>query len=178
MATANAIAGAIAGARQIECTINGLGERAGNTSLEEVAMIIQQHRSLGFHTNIDSRQLNPMSRIISDVMRMPVQPNKAIVGSNAFSHSSGIHQDGFLKDALTYESINPDDVGADSSKILLTARSGRSALAFRFQKLGFQFDRDQVDNLYHEFVKVADLKKEVNDEDLSNLAKIFSRLAV
>ena len=178
MATANAIAGAIAGARQIECTINGLGERAGNTSLEEVAMIIQQHRSLGFHTNIDSRQLNPMSRIISDVMRMPVQPNKAIVGSNAFSHSSGIHQDGFLKDALTYESINPDDVGADSSKILLTARSGRSALAFRFQKLGFQFDRDQVDNLYHEFVKVADLKKEVNDEDLSNLAKIFSRQAV
>ena len=178
MATANAIAGAIAGARQIECTINGLGERAGNTSLEEVAMIIQQHRSLGFHTNIDSRQLNPMSRIISDVMRMPVQPNKAVVGSNAFSHSSGIHQDGFLKDALTYESINPDDVGADSSKILLTARSGRSALAFRFQKLGFQFDRDQVDNLYHEFVKVADLKKEVNDEDLSNLAKIFSRQAV
>jgi len=178
MATANAIAGAIAGARQIECTINGLGERAGNTSLEEVAMIIQQHRSLGFHTNIDSRQLNPMSRIISDVMRMPVQPNKAIVGSNAFSHSSGIHQDGFLKDALTYESINPDDVGADSSKILLTARSGRSALAFRFQKLGFQFDRDQVDNLYHEFVKVADLKKEVNDEDLSNLAKIFARQAV
>ncbi len=178
MATANAIAGAIAGARQIECTINGLGERAGNTSLEEVAMIIQQHRSLGFHTNIDSRQLNPMSRIISDVMRMPVQPNKAIVGSNAFSHSSGIHQDGFLKDALTYESINPDDVGADSSKILLTARSGRSALAFRFQKLGFQFDRDQVDNLYHEFVKVADIKKEVNDEDLSNLAKIFARQAV
>jgi len=178
MATANAIAGAIAGARQIECTINGLGERAGNTSLEEVAMIIQQHRSLGFHTNIDSRQLNPMSRIISDVMRMPVQPNKAIVGSNAFSHSSGIHQDGFLKDALTYESINPYDVGADSSKILLTARSGRSALAFRFQKLGFQFDRDQVDNLYHEFVKVADLKKEVNDEDLSNLAKIFARQAV
>lgn len=178
MATANAIAGIIAGARQIECTINGLGERAGNTSLEEVAMVIQQHRSLGFHTNIDSRQLNPMSRIVSDVMRMPVQPNKAIVGSNAFSHSSGIHQDGFLKDALTYESINPDDVGADSSKILLTARSGRSALAFRFQKLGFQFDRDQVDNLYHEFVKVADFKKEVNDDDLSNLAKIFSRQAV
>lgn len=178
MATANAIAGIIAGARQIECTINGLGERAGNTSLEEVAMIIQQHRSLGFHTNINSRQLNPISRIVSDVMRMPVQPNKAIVGSNAFSHSSGIHQDGFLKDALTYESINPEDVGADSSKILLTARSGRSALAFRFQKLGFQFDRDEVDNLYHEFVKVADHKKEVNDEDLAGLAKSYSRLAV
>lgn len=178
MATANAIAGIIAGARQIECTINGLGERAGNTSLEEVAMVIQQHKSLNFHTNIDSRQLNPMSRIVSDVMRMPVQPNKAIVGSNAFSHSSGIHQDGFLKDALTYESINPDDVGADSSKILLTARSGRSALAFRFQKLGFQFDRDQVDHLYHEFVKVADIKKEVNDEDLMGLARIHSSIAV
>lgn len=178
MATANAIAGIIAGARQIECTINGLGERAGNTSLEEVAMIIQQHRSLGFYTNVNSRHLNPISRLVSEVMRMPVQPNKAIVGSNAFSHSSGIHQDGFLKDALTYESINPDDVGADSSKILLTARSGRSALAFRFQKLGFQFDRDQVDALYHEFVQVADRKKEVNDDDLVHLAKSYARQAV
>jgi len=178
LATANSIAGIIAGARQIECTINGLGERAGNTSLEEVAMIIQQHKSLAFHTNIDSRQLNPLSRIVSDVMRMPVQPNKAIVGGNAFSHSSGIHQDGFLKDALTYESINPEDVGADSSKILLTARSGRSALAYRFQKLGFQFDRDQVDTLYHEFVKIADSKKEVNDDDLLGLARIHESVAV
>src|SRR5882757_6534461 len=174
LATANSIAGIINGARQIECTINGLGERAGNTSLEEVAMIIKSHKTLGFYTNVDSKQLNPLSRTVSDIMRMPVQPNKAIVGSNAFSHSSGIHQDGFLKDALTYEIINPEEVGADSSKIVLTARSGRSALAFRFQKLGFQFDRNDVDTLYNEFVKVADSKKEVNDEDLTALAKAYS----
>jgi 2-isopropylmalate synthase len=173
LATANSIAGVIAGARQIECTINGLGERAGNTSLEEVVMIIKQHKHLGFHTNIKSEQLNPMSRMVSDVMRMPVQPNKAIVGSNAFSHSSGIHQDGFLKDALTYEIINPEEVGADSSKIVLTARSGRSALAFRFQKLGYQFDRNDIDVLYNEFVKVADSKKEVGDTDLDSLAKNY-----
>ncbi|MCP9753048.1 2-isopropylmalate synthase [Ferruginibacter sp. HRS2-29] len=174
LATANSIAGIINGARQIECTINGLGERAGNTSLEEVAMIIQSHKTLGFYTNIDSKQLNPLSRTVSDVMRMPVQPNKAIVGSNAFSHSSGIHQDGFLKDALTYEIINPEEVGADSSKIVLTARSGRSALAFRFQKLGFQFTRNDVDALYNEFVKVADSKKEVSDEDLEIMAKTYA----
>ncbi|MGH2564469.1 MAG: 2-isopropylmalate synthase, partial [Ginsengibacter sp.] len=124
LATANSISGIIHGARQIECTINGLGERAGNTSLEEVVMIIKQHKDLEFYTNIDTTQLNPMSRKVSDIMRMPVQPNKAIVGSNAFSHSSGIHQDGFLKDALTYEIINPEEVGADNSKIVLTARSG------------------------------------------------------
>ncbi|MEO5943534.1 MAG: 2-isopropylmalate synthase [Ferruginibacter sp.] len=171
LATANSISGIINGARQIECTMNGLGERAGNTSLEEVAMIIQQHKALGFYTNIQSRMLNPLSRTVSDVMRMPVQPNKAIVGSNAFSHSSGIHQDGFLKDALTYEIINPEDVGADSSKIVLTARSGRSALAFRFQKLGFQFDRNDVDILYDEFLKMADSKKEVNDDDLQIIGK-------
>ncbi|MEQ1677324.1 MAG: 2-isopropylmalate synthase [Chitinophagaceae bacterium] len=170
LATANSIAGVIAGARQIECTINGLGERAGNTSLEEVAMILKQHKDLGLYTNIKSEQLNPLSRIVSDTMRMPVQPNKAIVGSNAFSHSSGIHQDGFLKDAQTYEIITPEEVGAESSKIVLTARSGRSALAYRFQKLGFQFDRNDVDVLYAEFVKVADSKKEVEDADLSTLA--------
>jgi 2-isopropylmalate synthase len=178
LATANSIAGVIAGARQIECTINGLGERAGNTSLEEVVMIIKQHKHLGFHTNIKSQQLNPMSRMVSDVMRMPVQPNKAIVGSNAFSHSSGIHQDGFLKDALTYEIINPEEVGADSSKIVLTARSGRSALAHRFQKLGYQFDRNDIDVLYNEFVKVADSKKEVGNEDLDALAKEYKSKAV
>jgi 2-isopropylmalate synthase len=170
LATANSIAGVINGARQIECTINGLGERAGNTSLEEVVMIIKQHSYLGFSTGIDAKQLNPLSRRVSDTMRMPVQPNKAIVGSNAFSHSSGIHQDGFLKDSSTYEIINPEEVGADSSKIVLTARSGRSALAFRFQKLGFEFDRNDVDVLYNEFVKVADSKKEVNDEDLKIIA--------
>lgn len=179
LATANSIAGIIAGARQIECTINGLGERAGNTSLEEVVMIIKQHKHLGFHTNVNSKKLNPMSRMVSDVMRTPVQPNKAIVGSNAFSHSSGIHQDGFLKDALTYEIINPEEVGADSSKIVLTARSGRSALAFRFQKLGYQFDRNDIDVLYNEFVKVADSKKEVGNEDLDALAKQYqSKVAI
>ncbi|MBC7935240.1 MAG: 2-isopropylmalate synthase [Rhizobacter sp.] len=178
LATANSIAGVIAGARQIECTINGLGERAGNTSLEEVVMIIKQHNGLGYYTNINAKQLNPLSRIVSDTMRMPVQPNKAIVGSNAFSHSSGIHQDGFLKDALTYEIINPEEVGADSSKIVLTARSGRSALAYRFQKLGFQFDRNDVDVLYDAFLKVADNKKEVEDYDLGALAQQYQSNAI
>lgn len=177
LATANSIAGVIAGARQIECTINGLGERAGNTSLEEVAMIIRQHKDLGLYTTIQAEQLNPISRLVSDTMRMPVQPNKAIVGSNAFSHSSGIHQDGFLKNAQTYEIIAPEEVGADSSKIVLTARSGRSALAYRFQKLGFQFDRNDVDVLYDEFLKVADSKKEVEDSDLAFIAKQYQSKA-
>ncbi len=171
LATANSIAGIIAGARQIECTINGLGERAGNTSLEEVVMVIKQHPDMGFHTNINTKALNPMSRLVSDTMRMPVQPNKAIVGANAFSHSSGIHQDGFLKDAQTYEIINPVEVGADLSKIVLTARSGRSALAFRFRKLGFDFTRNDIDTLYEQFLQVADRKKEVGDEDLLDMAK-------
>jgi len=173
LATANSISGIINGARQIECTINGLGERAGNTSLEEVAMIIQQHKTLGFYTNINSRLLNPISRLVSDTMRMPVQPNKAIVGSNAFSHSSGIHQDGFLKDAATYEIINPEAVGAAESKIVLTARSGRSALAYRLQKLGFQFTRNDVDALYTAFLQIADAKKEVMEEDLLQLAGTY-----
>ena len=147
LATANSIAGVINGARQIECTINGLGERAGNTSLEEVVMIIKQHESLGLYTDVKAEQLNPMSRLVADTMRMPVQPNKAIVGSNAFAHSSGIHQDGFLKNAENYEIIRPEEVGADSSKIVLTARSGRSALAHRFQKLGYNFNRNDIDVL-------------------------------
>lgn len=175
LATANSIAGIISGAGQIECTINGLGERAGNTSLEEVVMIIRQHKHLGFTTSIKSEMLNPLSRLVSDTMRMPVQPNKAIVGSNAFSHSSGIHQDGFLKDAQTYEIINPLDVGADSSRIVLTARSGRSALAYRFQKLGFSFDRNDIDALYEKFLAVADMKKEVVDSDLNELAIAHSK---
>lgn len=170
LATANSIQGVISGARQIECTINGLGERAGNTSLEEVVMILKQHHGLGYTTNIKTNQLNPISRLVSDTMRMPVQPNKAIVGSNAFSHSSGIHQDGFLKDALTYEIIDPGEVGADGSKIVLTARSGRSALAHRFLKLGFEYNRNDIDVLYREFLKIADRKKEVEDEDLRVLA--------
>jgi 2-isopropylmalate synthase len=172
LATANSIAGIIAGARQIECTINGLGERAGNTALEEVVMIIRQHADLGFRTNIKTELLNPMSRLVSDTMRMNVQPNKAIVGANAFSHSSGIHQDGFLKDAQTYEIINPDLVGADGSKIVLTARSGRSALAHRFRILGYDFTRNEIDVLYAEFLKLADTKKEVSEEDLNELAKL------
>jgi len=175
LATANSISGAISGARQIECTINGLGERAGNTSLEEVVMIIKQHKDLNFYTSIDATKLNPMSRLVSDTMRMPVQPNKAIVGSNAFSHSSGIHQDGFLKDTLTYEIINPEEVGADGSRIVLTARSGRSALAYRFQKLGYQFYRNDVDVLYDRFLQVADHKKVVEDEDLSELANAYQK---
>src|SRR5690242_12130012 len=178
LATANSISGAASGARQIECTINGLGERAGNTSLEEVVMVIKQHKSLGFYTDIDSTKLYPMSRLVSETMRMPVQPNKAIVGSNAFSHSSGIHQDGFLKDTLTYEIINPEEVGADSSKIVLTARSGRSALAYRFQKLGFQFYRNDVDVLYDRFLQVADHKKVVEDEDLSEMAISYQKKTI
>jgi 2-isopropylmalate synthase len=171
LATANSISGAINGARQIECTINGLGERAGNTSLEEVVMIIEQHKYLGLYTNINTKMLNPLSREVAETMRMPVQPNKAIVGANAFSHSSGIHQDGFLKDSLTYEIINPEQVGAEGSKIVLTARSGRSALAYRFQKLGYEFNRNDVDQLYQVFLKVADSKKEVMEDDLRKMAE-------
>ncbi|MCG2617718.1 2-isopropylmalate synthase [Terrimonas sp. NA20] len=179
LATANSIAGVIAGARQIECTINGLGERAGNTSLEEVVMVLKQHQqTLGFYTGVNTTQLNPMSRLVSDTMRMPVQANKAIVGANAFSHSSGIHQDGFLKDAQTYEIIAPEEVGADGSKIVLTARSGRSALAHRFQKLGHQFNRNDIDVLYTEFLKVADSKKEVEDTDLRELATVYEATVV
>ncbi|MBN9295609.1 MAG: 2-isopropylmalate synthase [Filimonas sp.] len=175
LATANSIAGAIAGARQIECTINGIGERAGNTSLEEVVMVIKQHeKSLGgLYTDIKTQRLNPLSQLVSDTMRMPVQPNKAIVGMNAFAHSSGIHQDGFLKEAITYEIINPEEVGADGSKIVLTARSGRSALAHRFMKIGYEFSRNDIDVLYQQFLLVADTKKEVSNEDLHVLAKAY-----
>ena len=175
LATANSISGVISGARQIECTINGLGERAGNTSLEEVVMIIEQHKHLGLYTNVKTQMLNPLSREVADIMRMPVQPNKAIVGSNAFSHSSGIHQDGFLKDAQTYETINPEQVGAEGSKIVLTARSGRSALAYRFQKLGYEFTRNDIDFLYEQFVIVADGKKEVIETDLRKMAEAYVR---
>ena len=171
LATANSISGAIAGARQIECTINGIGERAGNTSLEEVVMTIKKHPELNLYTSIDATQLLPMSRLVSETMRMVVQPNKAVVGDNAFSHSSGIHQDGFLKEATTYEIIAPEEVGADTSKIVLTARSGRSALAYRFKNLGYEFNRDDVDTLYGAFLKVADSKKEVQDADLKAMAE-------
>ena len=173
LATANSIAGAINGARQIECTINGLGERAGNTALEEVVMVFKQHSHLGLYTSIDATQLNPISRLVSDIMRMPVQPNKAIVGANAFSHSSGIHQDGFLKDSQTYEIMRPEEVGVETSKIVLTARSGRSALAYRFKNLGYEFNRNDIDFLYEQFLQLADSLKEVHDSDLKEMAERY-----
>jgi 2-isopropylmalate synthase len=173
LATANAIAGVRNGARQIECTINGIGERAGNTSLEEVVMIIKQHPSLNLDTNINTKMLNYISQLVSDKMGVIVQPNKAIVGSNAFAHSSGIHQDGMIKNRDTYEFINPYDVGVNESSIILTARSGRSALAYRLKNIGFQITKLQLDDIYIEFLKIADIKKQIDDEDLFNLMKHF-----
>lgn len=175
MATANSISGIINGARQIECTINGLGERAGNTALEEVVMIIKQHPDLNFFTNINSKMLNEMSYLVSDLMGMPVQPNKAIVGANAFAHSSGIHQDGVIKNRETYEIIDPREVGINESSIVLTARSGRSALAYRFKNIGFDVTKVELDFLYQEFLKIADTKKEVNNDDLSYMIKSFNQ---
>ena len=175
LATANSIAGVMGGARQIECTINGLGERAGNTALEEVVMVLNQHKDLGYYTNINPKLLNPISHEVSEIMRMAVQPNKAIVGANAFSHSSGIHQDGFLKEAQTYEIINPAEVGAEDSKIVLTARSGRSALAHRLQKLGYQYTRNDIDILYPSFLQIADQKKEVKEKDLQAMAAAYNK---
>ena len=166
MATANSIAGVINGARQIECTINGVGERAGNTSLEEVVMVLRQHSHLGIDTNINSTLLYDTSQMVSESMGMPVQPNKAIVGANAFAHSSGIHQDGVIKKRETYEIIDPADVGVDQSAIILTARSGRAALAYRAKNLGFELNKKQLDKVYLEFLKVADAQKEVNDKDI------------
>jgi 2-isopropylmalate synthase len=171
MATANSIAGAINGARQIECTINGIGERAGNTALEEVVMIFKQHPYLNLVTSIDSKQLNEMSRLVSDSMGMMVQPNKAIVGANAFSHSSGIHQDGVIKNRATYEIIDPLDVGVNESSIVLTARSGRAALAYRAKKVGYELTKVQLDIAYTEFLKFADIKKEVLDDDIHQIVE-------
>ncbi|GAB3812517.1 2-isopropylmalate synthase [Pontibacter rugosus] len=171
MATANSIAGVMNGARQIECTINGVGERAGNTALEEVVMILRQHPYLNLVTGINTKLLTETSTLVSHMMRMPVQPNKAIVGANAFSHSSGIHQDGVIKHRETYEIIDPREVGIDSSSIVLTARSGRAALAYRLQKLGYNFDKDTLDKAYSSFLHVADVKKEVVDEDLHELVE-------
>ncbi len=175
LATANSIAGAANGARQIECTINGLGERAGNTALEEVVMILKQHKHLRLHTDVNSRMLNEMSLMVSDLMGMPVQPNKAIVGANAFAHSSGIHQDGVIKNRETYEIIDPEEVGVNASSIILTARSGRSALAYRFKHIGYDITKNELDFLYQEFLKVADLKKEVKNDDLYLIMETFSR---
>ena len=171
LATANSIAGIINGARQIECTINGIGERAGNTSLEEVVMIMRQHPNLNLDTNINSKLLFDTSNLVSDAMGMPVQPNKAIVGANAFAHSSGIHQDGVIKNRETYEIINPLDVGVNESAIILTARSGRAALAYRAKKIGYDLSKNELDLIYPEFLKFADIKKEVLDEDIPLIIK-------
>ncbi|MFL5730686.1 MAG: 2-isopropylmalate synthase, partial [Cytophagaceae bacterium] len=170
LATANAIAALTNGARQVECTINGIGERAGNTSLEEVVMILKSHQ-LGLETGINSRQLVPMSRLVSTLMRMPVQANKAIVGKNAFAHSSGIHQDGVIKFRENYEIINPEDVGADASSIVLTARSGRAALAYRLENIGFTLLKEELESVYKRFLDMADKKKQMEDEDLKELMR-------
>ncbi len=171
LATANSIAGVINGARQIECTINGIGERAGNTSLEEVVMILRQHPNLNLDTNIDSKLLYSTSQMVSQKMGMPVQPNKAIVGSNAFAHSSGIHQDGVIKNRETYEIIDPEDVGVNQSSIVLTARSGRAALAYRAKNVGYELTKLQLDEVYQKFLEFADRKKEINDEDIHEIVE-------
>jgi 2-isopropylmalate synthase len=171
LATANSIAGINQGARQVEVTINGIGERAGNTSLEEVVMALKVHQELGLETGINTQHIYPTSQLVSKMMRMPVQANKAIVGRNAFAHSSGIHQDGFLKNNLNYEIMNPHDVGVDKSDIVLTARSGRHALKHRLELLGFSFEKAALDELYTRFLDVADIKKEVNDGDLVELVR-------
>jgi 2-isopropylmalate synthase len=171
LATANSIAGVQNGARQIECTINGIGERAGNTSLEEVVMILRQHPNLNLDTRIQAKMLNGISKLVSESMAMPVQPNKAIVGANAFAHSSGIHQDGVIKKRETYEIIDPKDVGVTESSIVLTARSGRAALAYRAKNIGYELDKLQLDKVYEQFLVVADQQKEINDKDLPKIIK-------
>ena len=166
MATANTISGILNGARQAEVTINGIGERAGNTSLEEVAMIFKSHHDLNIETNINTQKIYGISRMVSSLMNMPVQPNKAIVGRNAFAHSSGIHQDGVLKNRESYEIIDPKDVGIDENSIVLTARSGRAALKHRLHILGVELDKEKLDKAYRDFLKLADRKKDINDDDI------------
>ncbi len=171
MATANTVSGILNGARQAEVTINGIGERAGNTSLEEVAMIFKSHKDLGIITNINTPKIYKTSKIVSSLMNMPIQPNKAIVGRNAFAHSSGIHQDGVLKNRESYEIIDPKDVGIeDPNSIVLTARSGHAALKHRFQVLGIEMDKEALDHAYQEFLKLADRKKNITDDDILILA--------
>ncbi|HDR67982.1 MAG TPA: 2-isopropylmalate synthase [Bacteroidaceae bacterium] len=175
MATANSMSGIINGARQVEVTVNGIGERAGNTSLEEVSMIIKSRKHLNLMTNINAKRIHKTSRLVSTLMRMPIQPNKAIVGRNAFAHSSGIHQDGVLKRRENYEIINPRTVGINESSILLTARSGRAALKHRLEKLGYSFDKAILDKIYEKFLVLADSKKDITDEDLKVLAGASAR---
>ncbi len=173
LATANTVSGVMNGARQVECTINGIGERAGNTSLEEVVMIINQHNHIGVQHRIDTRQITSVSKSVSKMMNMPVQPNKAIVGSNAFAHSSGIHQDGVIKKRETYEIINPEEVGAAGSEIILTARSGRAALNYHAKKLGYELETEALKAAYKEFLQVADKVKNVEE---SHLHQIFQNI--
>ncbi len=174
LATANSIEGVINGARQIECTINGIGERAGNTALEEVVMILKQHPYLNLDTNINTKHLYGLSQLVSESMGIYTQPNKAIVGANAFAHSSGIHQDGMIKNRKTYEIINPKDVGVTESAIVLTARSGRAALAYRAKNVGYELTKLQLDIVYANFLTYADRKKEVNDEDIHQIIETSS----
>lgn len=169
LATANSIEGAINGAGQIECTINGIGERAGNTALEEVVMIMKQHPNLKLDTNINTSMLYGISQLVSDNMGIYTQPNKAIVGANAFAHSSGIHQDGVIKNRETYEIIDPKDVGVTESAIVLTARSGRAALAYRAKNVGYELTKLQLDVVYKDFLKFADIKKEITDNDIHEI---------
>ena len=166
MATANSVSGIMNGARQVEVTLNGIGERAGNTSLEEVVMTLRSHKELELFTNINTKNIYKTSRLVSSLMNMPVQPNKAIVGRNAFAHSSGIHQDGVLKNRENYEIIDPAEVGINESSILLTARSGRAALKHRLEILGFKLDKAKLDEVYEDFLKLADKKKQIKDDDL------------
>ncbi len=172
LATANSIAGAVNGARQIECTINGIGERAGNTSLEEVVMIMRQHPHLQLDTNINTKLLYDTSQMVSEARGMRVQANKAIVGANAFAHSSGIHQDGVIKNRETYEIIDPHDVGVETSAIVLTARSGRAALAYRAKNIGIELTKLQLDKVYEQFLKFADTHKEINDDDIPGIVDL------
>ena len=179
LATANSIEGVINGARQIECTINGIGERAGNTALEEVVMIMKQHPNLKLDTNINTSMLYGVSQLVSENMGIYTQPNKAIVGANAFAHSSGIHQDGVIKNRETYEIIDPKEVGVTESAIVLTARSGRAALAYRAKNVGYELTKLQLDVIYKDFLKFADLKKEIIDDDLHQIIEssiIFKEL--
>ncbi|MEO0551939.1 MAG: 2-isopropylmalate synthase [Bacteroidota bacterium] len=173
LSTANSIAGIQNGARQMECTINGVGERAGNTSLEEVVMILRKHNWLNYDTGINSKKLYPISRLVSETMNMPVQANKAIVGSNAFAHSSGIHQDGVIKNRDNYEIIDPAEVGVDKSSIILTARSGRAALNFRLGQIGVQLGKDELEGAYKQFLKLADEINVVDDPELKELAEEY-----
>ncbi|MFL1012000.1 2-isopropylmalate synthase [Flavisericum labens] len=179
LATANSIEGVINGARQIECTINGIGERAGNTALEEVVMILRQHPYLNLDTNIKSEMLYGISQLVSDNMGIYTQPNKAIVGANAFAHSSGIHQDGVIKNRETYEIIDPKDVGVTESAIVLTARSGRAALAYRAKNIGYELTKLQLDEIYANFLDFADTKKEVDDNDIHHIienSKVYKEI--